>query len=486
MKKWFVPISVSAALLAAGWQSAFAAPPAQPSDYKPPAPAAITKELVQKWIETQGKEKGYYFPGLHFEQVNLDEDKELEIVATIDGAVHLGNFFVLDKQAGGYKLIAERDWKVENISLQPLAETDGKRLFKSVERTGGTGLDEWIDHLWYVEKGAFHEAWEWTTKERSFIPGSGEMVLTVGGYQLVDEPSWQIYAWTTTHLLNGETTDSEPTNSKPGNDKPVNGEPANSKPLDNEEQASEAHVPSGKMNIFTFDGTSFVASQAEPYPTLLGFLNARVNHNDVQLLRYSTDDPAFLSNGWKGSPNPHLLHFTVEKEWQAGNDWHYQVLLFAGNNGEATQMTREKITVSKQPASANQAASWLVTKAATVAASELGTPTIPGSDSESLEQVKGFLNAQMKRDIDSMKAFMDDSMNKKLASADFQLSLIGLSNPHLETYDIIKAEAKGDTIQYTVNINLAVTDMGFAGSERETIALKKLNGTIKVIDIQME
>ncbi|MGD8190787.1 nuclear transport factor 2 family protein [Brevibacillus ginsengisoli] len=445
MKKWLFNIPLI--LLTIGIPTGLAAPQVLPHDAKPPTPSVISKANVQKWIETQGKEKNYYFPGLNYQLLNLDEDPDMEIVATIDGAVHLGNFFVLDKQAGSYKLIAERNWKVEKLSAQPLIEPNGKKIYETVERTGGTGLDVEIAHLWYVDKGGFHEAWEWTTKERAVIPSSGNIQLTVGSYQIVQDPTLQLYAWTSSHLLNGDA------------------------------YAPVAHTPNDYMRIFNFNGERFVPSQEEPYATLLDFMNARIHHSTEELTRTTT--PALREKLYplQGLSNPHLLQFILEKEQQTGQDWTYQVLLMAGNNGQTTQMTREEITISEQ---GNH---WLVKQVDQSAPLFAGTPTIEGSDPESLQQVNAFLDAQVRRDTQKMKAFFAESMNSRLTEPDFLQSLTGLSNPHLVTYDIIKAETKDDRISYTIHLNMALTDQGVAGYFSEVLVLKKLAGTYKIVDL---
>ena len=65
--------------------------------YKP-----LSKEQIETIIQAQGKHKdSYYFDGLSYDFVNMDDDADWEIVAKIDGAVHLGNFFIFDKDSSG-------------------------------------------------------------------------------------------------------------------------------------------------------------------------------------------------------------------------------------------------------------------------------------------------------------------------------------------------------------------------------------------------
>lgn len=170
-----------------------------------PITDVISKQEVASWIKEQGKdnEDSYYLDGLSYELVNIDSDSALEIMAKIEGAVHLGQFFIFDKDsAGKYQLIAEQDWKVENWDVDNPIEMEGKKIFKLVTRTGGTGLDIFNVHLWYLEQGKFVGAWQDTLLERSvmtaLIPES--YYKKVGSYQ-VDVEGKQLYAWETTHQL---------------------------------------------------------------------------------------------------------------------------------------------------------------------------------------------------------------------------------------------------------------------------------------------
>lgn len=168
----------------------------------------ITKEQVSNWINSQGKEERYYIYGLSYELVNLDNDSDLEIVAKIDGAVHIGNFFILDKTEDGiYKLIDEKLWKAECPKLNQPIYVNGKKVFETVVRTGGTGADVNVSHLWYLENGKMVEAWQGKLKERLTIHPSGGYLLNVGSYQIIcsgsvyestnDYSSNRLYYWET-------------------------------------------------------------------------------------------------------------------------------------------------------------------------------------------------------------------------------------------------------------------------------------------------
>ena len=165
-------------------------------------PAGIAKEEVATLIQEQGGSGDYYIEALAYELVNLDADDNLEIVAKIEGGVHLGQFFIFKKDLHGeYQLITEQCWgKVERWDLGNPLEIDGKKLFEVVTRTGGTGIDIFNVHLVYLEENNFIEAWQGTLFERSAALPE-EYYKKIGSYQ-VDRESSQLYAWETAHQLN--------------------------------------------------------------------------------------------------------------------------------------------------------------------------------------------------------------------------------------------------------------------------------------------
>lgn len=162
---------------------------------------SIKQPLSQKQIEAMIREQGtesnaYYFDGLSYRFVNIDDDADWEIAAKIDGAVHLGNFFIFDKDSGGqYKLITEKGWKVEEWDFTNPINIGGKKLFKLVTRTGGTGVDIFNAHLVYLKDGNFVEAWQGTLLEHSVMLG-GTFYKKIGSYQF-DAESEQLYVWET-------------------------------------------------------------------------------------------------------------------------------------------------------------------------------------------------------------------------------------------------------------------------------------------------
>lgn len=184
---------------------------------------SVTKEQVLKWINAQAKQRIAPTQEFFFQAVNLDDDPELEIVAKFTGSVHIGTFYVMDLQSGSYKLIAEKDWNIPHFQLdrwdisrhdssgwnhkdpQDIGKVAGKRLFEAINKTGGSGVDSYISHLWYVEKGVFYEAWNGVLQEISSVPG-GKLIQTTGSYQIVENGGGaQIFSWQTTRELNPES-----------------------------------------------------------------------------------------------------------------------------------------------------------------------------------------------------------------------------------------------------------------------------------------
>ena len=80
---------------------------------KSSVPTSIDNAKIVQWIKQQGEEKEYFLDGLTYKLVNLDEDNNLELVASA---------------------------------------------------TGGSGVHEENTHLWYLDNGKFVEAWEGNLK----------------------------------------------------------------------------------------------------------------------------------------------------------------------------------------------------------------------------------------------------------------------------------------------------------------------------------
>ncbi|WP_170292089.1 hypothetical protein [Heliobacterium mobile] len=165
----------------------------------------ITRDVVIGLLKAQGAQKEYFWDGLYFKTFDIDGDGDEEIIAKIDGAVHLGEFFIFDRQMDGqYRLVAEEPWKVESFNDLTPIEVGRKKIYEVVQRDGGTGLDVFTAHLVYFEKGVLHKVWQGTLMERVAM-WPHENRLTVGGYRY-DSLSQNLYVWKTSLPMdqNGE------------------------------------------------------------------------------------------------------------------------------------------------------------------------------------------------------------------------------------------------------------------------------------------
>lgn len=160
---------------------------------------------VIEWINATAQEK-VTTGSFSFQYANLDDDKDPEIIAKENGSVHIGHFYVLDRRPDNqYKLIGEESWNVPQFqlnrwdvtsyeedslwnrsSVDEVGTVGGKRLFETINHTGGTGLDIYEAHLWYLENGSIVEAWNGNLLETVSVPG-GQLFRTVGSYQLADQ-----------------------------------------------------------------------------------------------------------------------------------------------------------------------------------------------------------------------------------------------------------------------------------------------------------
>ena len=156
----------------------------------------ISKEEVINLIKTQGTKSPYYFEGLSYKVANIDKDDDFEIVAKIDSGVHVGYFFVFDKNSQGkYSLVAEKDWKVEKWDLEYWYNLNGGiKAYEMTTRAGGSGIDIFYGLVWYLKDGKFVEAWMGTLKERTAFQDI--LNLKIGCYQINSDDS-RLYAWTT-------------------------------------------------------------------------------------------------------------------------------------------------------------------------------------------------------------------------------------------------------------------------------------------------
>lgn len=86
-----------------------------------------------------------------------------------------------------------------------MGKVAGKRGFETSDHTGGTGLDAYVAHLWYLEWGSIVEVWSGILQENSFTP-DGKAYRTVGSYQLAGPLEMPVlYYWHTQQELDPET-----------------------------------------------------------------------------------------------------------------------------------------------------------------------------------------------------------------------------------------------------------------------------------------
>ncbi|GGH22568.1 hypothetical protein [Paenibacillus segetis] len=155
---------------------------------------ALSLEQVKDLIRKQGIDGEDYWNGLSYLEVDLDGDNEPELVAAINGGVHLGVFYIFDKTSPGkYQLLAEKGWKVASLDFGAPIEVGEKQLFEVVEMTGGSGISVRIAHLMDIQHGELVEVWQGTLKEMNAMLG-GSYYVIAGSFQVVNDI---LYAWQT-------------------------------------------------------------------------------------------------------------------------------------------------------------------------------------------------------------------------------------------------------------------------------------------------
>lgn len=190
--------------------------------------AKLSLQQVTQSIKTQGRKSEYYLKELTFKEVQLDTDKELEVIASSIGGSHLGSFFIFDRNGNKLKLIAEKEWHVDSLEMRLPVTVGEKIIFETVENTGGSGLDVKIAHLWYLQKGKWIEAWNGKLQEMNAMV-SGAYSKVAGGYQLLDSDN-TLYAWETLIKLADDGT-------------------------------TEIGKPETTLTMYSFDGNKFVKKQ---------------------------------------------------------------------------------------------------------------------------------------------------------------------------------------------------------------------------------
>lgn len=366
---------IAAGILTASLQSGLASSdaPLSPANRSSAVTAAAhpeqqlpTLQQVREIINASAKSPVGEGEQLFMRSVNLDQDREPEIAAYTNGAVHLGMFYLLDRQSEQYQLIAEKAWNVPHFAperwqfdrfdasewnsepLQAAGTVAGKRLFEVINRTGGTGLDSYEVHLCYLEDGTLREAWEGVLKQRVSLPGGG-IHLQYGSYQVVEGGEQPV-------LLVWETT----------------GQAPDGETLDRLQQAET------RMQQYVFDGSRFVPADNSPYGAVTQFLQARVQGDRAQLVRTSSAE-LVVSNPWLSGPaNLHPLHYVIEAAQSADDGIRYRVLLLIGSEQTTFAVEREELLVEQV------GAAWRVTSVTRLAQSQLDQPVRPKADESSL------------------------------------------------------------------------------------------------------
>ncbi|NQF16084.1 hypothetical protein HPY31_19485 [Brevibacillus sp. HB1.3] len=146
----------------------------------------------------------------------MDNDSELEVIATIEGGAHLGHFFIFDKQsAEQYKLVTEQPWRVADSRLdesvpdigvkEPVAEIDGKVLYQTIVADGGSGTSSRTAYLWYLENGKFTVAWNGEIRLTSTFQNND--VVEIGTYD-IDEDN--LFYFSNSYKINTEDKKAQP------------------------------------------------------------------------------------------------------------------------------------------------------------------------------------------------------------------------------------------------------------------------------------
>jgi len=410
------------------------------------AAQALTGQQVVDIINAQARDKITDPGAVRYVAVNLDNDTALEVVARVQGAVHLRQFFVLDPLGGNrYRLIAERAWNVVRWNLSVPEEVAGTRLFTVVERTGGTGLDSEIAHLWYVSRGAFVEAWQGVLSE---YRGQFQQVQRILGGFRIDPGQRQLRYWHTVDRLDLETA------------------------------VSIHNSATTTSTLYVFDGTRFVTPGASAEATLEAFLQARIAQNPAAALRLSTPTLQAPEGILLGPANPHYQSYRIEQLITGDGAGQAQVVLLLGNAQSLVRLQREAITLEE----ADHA--WRVHSLRVLETIDAGALTVPGADAASLAQLRGFLDARVRRDIDAVFPFLAPALRQRLDDEAFRLLLIGISNPHLATYDILRADAHDNAVSYQILLHEATTSDGLVATRPERITLEQIDGQylVTVID----
>lgn len=171
----------------------------------------------------------------------------------------MGDFFVFDKNIyGRYFLATERKWHVDKLNFADHPDyMEGFKLNELTERTGGSDLDTYIAHLWYLKEGIFIEAWKGTLEERSFFQRN--MFLRVGGYRYVEKFT-KLFTWSSEYSIKVDTN-------------------------------TPIGKPTTTISIYKFDGSKFIPEVKKKYehtkafPNIL-FCKPKVSFNIMHNIQY--------------------------------------------------------------------------------------------------------------------------------------------------------------------------------------------------------
>jgi len=162
----------------------------------------ISKNDVITWINEQSSNKPENFDEFEYKVIDIDNDSNLEIIAQNSRGVHLGTFYIFDNDKNGnYKLIAEKNWNISSWDFYNPIIIDNKKIYKVVDRSGGTGIDTYTVYLWYLENGKFIEAWNGLVKSRSVF--ADDYQLRIGSYQFNDENNL-LYTWLSNYVYKSD------------------------------------------------------------------------------------------------------------------------------------------------------------------------------------------------------------------------------------------------------------------------------------------
>lgn len=405
---------------------------------EPPA-----REQVIEWINADTRERITDTAAFSFETANLDEDDDLEIAARFQRTPHLGQFFVLDRRSdGSYRLADERYWNVVHWCLTEPREVGGKRMFEVIDRTGGSGLDQYIARLWYLEDGKLVTAWAGTSYEEAASPPFVSQ-RTIGGYGIDGE---NLTAWAITDSLDEKTAE------------PVPGTRATS------------------VRTYSFDGTEFTFAEDEPQAVLEAFLGSRIVGDREEVHRLSGGNLRRQTPRLFERMVPRAHSYVIEAVEPIEGGMKFRVATIAGNNRSVNEIRREEFILRES------GGKWLVEEMSAIHSRRSGDTYVPGSDPESLNHLVSFMSARIARNEDMIRPLMSEELQSRLEEKSFEVRLIGGVGHRIETYDIRPAEREDGSVIYSLTVYESDGNRAFV-SRMERVTLQQLDGGYLVTGI---